>query len=283
MFLTSAAQAAVLEDLERLTAYGSPGPRRLDRQEVRARQPHVRPEVIGGVLAPEERYVRPETLVAGLAARLRARYVEIREGAEVIGFHRRKDRITAARTARGDVEGDVEGDQFLLATGAWSAALGRTLGIRLPIQAGKGYSITIADPAMQFSEPLYLDEARVAISPFTGALRVGGAMELSGANSVLDARRLDAIRAGTRRYLRHWPAGSAETVWVGMRPITPDGLPIIGRIPEYENLYAATGHGMYGVTLAPATAVAVAEIMAGGRPPFDLTPFRPERFGMRAG
>lgn len=274
LFLTRPAREAVLEDLERLTVHGYPGPQRIDAAEVREMLPQVRPEVLGGILAPEERHVRPETLVAGLVGRLRAMGVEIREGIEALGLLRRGDSVTALRTSRED----IEGDQFLLAAGAWSAALGRRLGLSLPIQAGKGYSITIADPGMEFPGPVYLDEARVAISPFTGALRIGGTMELSGVNTTLDPRRLDAIRAGARRYLHRWPAGSAEEEWVGMRPLTPDGLPVIGRIPAYDNLYVATGHGMYGVTLAPATAAALAALTSGDPPPFDIAPFRPERF-----
>lgn len=274
LFRTPGALEAVAQDLERLTAHGYAPSVRLGRGEVRDLVPAA-PDVVGGVLAPEERHLRPETLASGLAIRLRAMGVEVREGVEVTGMRRDRGAVRALRTS----EGEVAGDQFLLTPGAWSGRLGYLLGIRLPVQAGKGYTITITDAEMHLPGPVYLDEARVALTPFAGALRVGGTMELAGADLRVSRRRVDAIRDAFQSYLGRWPAGRGEAVWAGLRPLTPDGLPLLGRIPAYDNLYVATGHGMYGVTLAPASASAVAALMMDGAPSFDLTPFRPDRFG----
>lgn len=278
LFLTREALEGVAQDLERLTAHGYAPSLPLDPREVRDLVPDAVPGVVGGVLAPEERHVRPETLVAALAVRLRAMDVEIREGIGVTGMRRERQAVQALHTT----QGEIVGDRFLLAAGAWSGRVARSLGVRLPLQAGKGYTITITDAGLRIPGPVYLDEARVALSPFDGALRVGGTMELSGLDARIDRRRLDAVRSAFRRYLGRWPAGREERVWAGLRPLTPDGLPLLGRIPAYDNLYVATGHGMYGVTLAPATGEAIASLMLEASAPFDLAPFRPERFSPRS-
>jgi D-amino-acid dehydrogenase len=106
-------------------------------------------------------------------------------------------------------------------------------------------------------------------------------MEFSGFNTDVRRRRVDAIRAGSGRYLRGWPGGREETLWAGLRPLTPDGLPVLGKLPGYSNVFVATGHGMLGITLAPSTATVMAQLLRAGDPGIDLTPFRPDRFTRR--
>lgn len=274
LFLSRTAQEEVLRDLTTMVTYDYPRPQRLDRHEIREIEPRVCPEVAGGIMVAQERHVRPESLVAGLVRRLRQLGVEMRAGVEVTGVRVRGRSVAAVTTT----QGEVAGDQFLVAAGAWSGRLAAHIGFRLPIQAGKGYTITIESPAWQPAHALYLDEARVAWSPFTGVLRIGGTMEFSGLNMDLNPRRLDAIRQAAARYLREWPLGAQETAWVGMRPLTPDGLPVLGQVPGYDNLFVATGHGMLGITLAPATAIGMAQLMCTGDSDIDLTAFRPDRF-----
>jgi D-amino-acid dehydrogenase len=151
-------------------------------------------------------------------------------------------------------------------------------GFRLPVESGKGYSITIKRPQMQLAHPIYLGEAKVGVSPFVDSLRVAGTMELSGLSEEINSRRLAAIRRSIQRFLRGWPAGEGEVAWAGMRPLMPDGLPALGRAPGVENLFVATGHSMLGVTLAPSTGRAMAQLMCDGRTTADLGPFNPGRF-----
>jgi D-amino-acid dehydrogenase len=174
--------------------------------------------------------------------------------------------------------GEIEADAFVIATGAEAAALSRQCGTSLPLQAGKGYSVTIDRPRLEVRYPLYLGDAKIGITPFGGALRVAGTMELSGINLTLDARRLEALERATERDLPGALAGEGRESWVGMRPITPDGLPILGRLPRSENVFVATGHQMLGVTLAPSTGKAMAELIAEGESSVDLEPFSPARF-----
>lgn len=241
----------------------------LSAHEVREREPALGPDVVGGFLVAGERHVRPETLVAALAEHL-ARDPDVTfVRTRATGLIARGGRVVAARTA----EGDVVGDAFLLAAGAWSGVLGG-----LPVQGGKGYSVTVEAPALRLRQPVYLDEARVACSPFDGALRLAGTMELSGLDAGPDPRRVAAMTRASERYMPGWRNGRRTTAWAGLRPVTPDGLPVIGRLPDYENAFVATGHAMLGVTLAPATAAAVAELMCGGDAQADLRPFDPARF-----
>ena len=278
LFMSRDARDAVRRGLDFMAAGSDGAPRGLERDEVREMEPHVRPEVAAGIFVAQERHVRPESLVAGLVRRLQEIGVTVQAGGEVSGVRRRGRSVTAMATGTGDVGGDL----FLLAAGAWSGRLARSMGVHLPIQAGKGYSITIEHPAWQPAHALYLDEARVAWSPFDGQGRVGGTMEFSGLNTDVHRRRLDAIRAAAGRYLRDWPTGAGETEWAGLRPLTPDGLPVLGRMPGYDNVFVATGHGMLGVTLAPSTAVVMRQLLRTGVCDIDLEPFRPGRFGPSA-
>ncbi len=283
-FLGRAALEHVGADLERMRRYGYEPAETLTAHEVRDLEPLLSANVIGGIVAGRERHVRPESLVAGFVERLSALGVDLRGGTEVTGFRRRGPMSTSDRRAAGGIgavetsTGAIDTDRVVVAAGAWSGQLVRHLGFRLPLQAGKGYSITLEQPDAQLGRPLYLDEARVAVSNFDGALRLAGTMELSGLNAGLNARRVGAIRRSADRYLVGWRRALGERVWVGMRPLTPDGLPVIGAVPGADNVYLATGHGMLGVTLAPATAVALAELMVTGRRSAALSPFDPARF-----
>ena len=239
-----------------------------------AMEPSLSPRVRGGVFASDEYHVQPATLCTGLVERLRERGAALHTGLEVTGGDSRGGRLTAVQTSAGAFEGDV----FLMAAGAWSGRLARRFGFRLPVEAGKGYSVTITQPAVRPTRPLYLYEWRVGASPFDGGLRLGGTMELSGNNARIPRSRITAIRRAAELYCPGSETGEAQLEWTGMRPLTPDGLPAIGRAPGWDNLYVATGHAMLGVTLAPVTGLAVAELMTGASSSFDLRPFDPARF-----
>ncbi len=272
LFLSRTEMDHELEALRRIPAYATLT--LLSGDEVRDLEPGVSRAVACGFLAAEERYVRPETLTAGLAKRLAEQQVAVRPRVAVTGLRRRGRTVAAAETS----EGAVEAERFLIAAGSWSAALARQAGARLPIQAAKGYSITIRNPALRPRHALELSEAKVACSGYKEALRLAGTLEFSGINTDLDPRRVRAIRRAADRYLVDWRRGDGEVEWVGMRPMAPDGLPVIGRLPGLENAFIATGHGMLGITLAPATATAVAELMCTGRSSVDLSAFDPARF-----
>ena len=274
VFTSEEALQYTLDELRAMERYGYSSPPVLDGDSVRDAEPALTEAVVGGMLVESERHVRPELLTTGLSRRLAEFGTSLRSETEVTGVERQGSRMTSVVTTGGD----VPGDHFLIAGGAWSASLARMAGFHLPVQSGKGYSVTITEPAVRLRRPLYLGEAKLGVTPFRNALRIAGTMELGGISEALDPRRLDAIRAAADRFLIGWRQGKNEEEWTGMRPVTPDGLPAMGRAPGYDNLYVATGHAMLGVTLAPATGVVMAELIHSGKTDVDLRPFDPNRF-----
>ncbi len=280
LFLSEAAMRHALNDLTDPDQLGYRLPKPLSGDEIRRLEPAISDAVAAGFHVEEDRHLRPEAFTSGLVRWLTERGVEFQTGAEILGGIRQGKRLTAITTS----QGAIEGEQFVLAAGAWSGLLARKLGFDLPVQAGKGYSITLQNPTFKIQRPLYLDEAKVGCTPFNGALRLAGTMELSGVNSDLHPQRLRAIRRAASRYFKADVGGaehggqSDQSVWMGLRPLTPDALPAIGRAPGFDNLYLATGHQMLGVTLAPATATVVADLICAGRTDLDLRAFDPARF-----
>ncbi len=265
------------EGLELMRQFGYQKPVEISGSELHDFEPALTDVVVAGLWVREERHVRPETLTAGLVKWLSDRGVTLLSGVEVTGIRRNGRIVTHVDT----VDGPLEADSVLIAAGAWSGQVAQLAGVNLPMEAGKGYNVTVKNPTLKMQHATYFSEVRVACSPFDNALRVSGTMELSGVNTTFDPRRLDAIRRGADRCLGDWSRGSGETSWVGMRPMLPDGLPAIGRAPGYNNLFMATGHAMLGITLGPATGAAIAGLMTSEADVPDLTAFDPGRFARR--
>ena len=230
--------------------------------------------VVAGLHAQIDRFVRPEELTAGLAESLRADGVEIREGCELTGLARQNGAI-ALETATGR----ELADRVVVAAGLPTARLLRRVGVRVPLVGARGYSVTLAGRGTPPRHALYLAEAKLGLSPFAGGVRIAGVFEL-GARTT-DAPRDAGTRliAAARPYLGGWSpdADAPLEAWAGLRPATPDGLPLIGALPGLEGAYLATGHGMLGVTLAPATAALLAPLVLEGRAAPELAPFDPAR------
>jgi len=263
-----------VEDLKNLEPFGYRPPTRLTAEELHELEPALSDDVEVGLHVTEERHVRPESLNQGLLKRVKELGVEVRTDTEVVGADRRNGRLTAVKTRAGS----IEGDHFVVAAGAWAAPLGRVFGYKVPLQAAKGYSVTFDRPTVKINHPLYLGEVSVGVTPYDGGFRLAGTLELSGINERLDRRRVGAIRRNAEKYLPGVSQGGAGEEWVGMRPLTPDGIPLIGRVPGADNIYMATGHAILGMTLAPATAAVIAELIMKGESTMDLTPFDPGRF-----
>lgn len=147
------------------------------------------------------------------------------------------------------------------------------------MEPGKGYSILMRRPAVCPAGPLALAEARVAVTPWKEKLRLAGTLELAGLDLSINRRRVDAILRAGGQYLKNFRAADIEEAWAGLRPLSFDGLPIIGRSSHYENLYLATGHGMLGMTGAAATAHLITNLVMKEKPCIDPAPFSPARCG----
>jgi D-amino-acid dehydrogenase len=275
VFRDARALATSLEEHRALSGHGYGEPEVLSADEIRRREPALSGTVIGGYIVREEYHVRPETLIDGYASRLAAMGVEVRSGVRVSCLLHEHGRMVGVETSNGV----IDADEVLVAAGARSGELLETVGLSLPMTAGKGYSITFSDQVVRVNRPLYLGGTKVACTPFSGATRMAGTMELSGINERLDRRRLDAIRRGIAPYFHQSLEAAHGAEWVGMRPLTPDGLPIIGPIAGRRGLSVATGHAMLGITMAPLTGEAIADLMTGVVDPASLRAFDPSRFG----
>jgi D-amino-acid dehydrogenase len=246
----------------------------LDGAEVRRREPAVNDSIVGGVFHGRDARLRPERYLESLATRVREAGGEIREGTTVLGFERAGGRVAKVRTTGGT----FAARDIVLALGAWSPKLASQLGLDLPIQPGKGYSITFPHPARAPRLPLVLKERMVCVTAWDSGLRLGSTMEFAGYDERLNRVRLDALVRAAREYLVEPPAAPAVEEWYGWRPMVHDDLPIIGRAPAASNLMLATGHGMLGVTESAITARLVADLVTGREPAIDPTPYRPTRF-----
>lgn len=247
----------------------------LDGDACRSREPALNDSVIGGHFHPGDAQLRPDRYASELARVVREAGGSIREHCEVHGLHTAGGHISAIDSTAGL----LSADEVLMALGAWSPLLGKRLGLRLPIQPGKGYSITYRSPSRVPQLPLVLKERSVCVTAWPSGYRLGSTMEFSGYNVNLNRRRLDALRRGAAEYL-HEPEGPLiEEEWYGWRPMTPDDLPIIGRSARWPNLTLATGHGMLGVSLSAITGQLIAELLCGREPALNLQPFSPSRFG----
>jgi D-amino-acid dehydrogenase len=247
----------------------------LDAAALAALEPALdRARVGAGLHARVDRFVRPEQLTAGLAERLRAEGVEIHEGCEVRTLAR-SDGGWALETT----SGPVAAQRLVVAAGLPTAPLLRRLGVRVPLMGARGYSVTVAGRGTPPRHALYLAEAKLGLSPFDDGVRVAGVFELGASNDDVSPAVGERLLAAARPYLAGWqpdPDGPVEA-WAGLRPATPDGLPLIGALPGLDDIYLATGHGMLGVTLAPATADLLAPLVLEGRAAPELTPFDPAR------
>ena len=262
-----------LEEARLLSEYGLRS-ETLDAAAARARVPFLRDIVHGAVHFPDDAHFDPALFVRGLAARAAAAGAVFLPRTEVTGFSLSGRRIAAVKTPAGD----FAADEIVLATGSWSPGVARELGLRIPIQPAKGYSLTLASPPTPPALPLLLMESKIAVTPLGPRLRLAGTLELAGLDLSINERRVDAIRSGAREWLDGLGGLPELEVWRGLRPCTPDGLPLLGRPAAFDNLVLATGHAMVGMSLGPVTGKLAAQIASGETPDADLALLHPDRF-----
>lgn len=242
---------------------------------VRERYPGLRCSVAGAYFFPDDSHVDPCRFTQTVAELAAAAGATVLGGVEALTFTTvRPSGATVLTTA-----GEITAGQVVVAAGVWAPRLLRGLGLRLPIQAAKGYSIDY--PAVNgFGEtPVLMLEEGAVLTPLGDGLRVGGVLELSGTDMTVSPRRVAHMQGVAARAAGVPAATPMRRVWRDPRPLSPDGLPFIGRVPAWPNVIVAGGHSMHGLTLGPASGRLVAELAGGGRPAQDLTPFAPARFG----
>ena len=275
VYLTAAGLRRAEEEAEAIAARGF-RVRVLSGDEARELEPALSAEVRGALLVEGQAVGDCFAFVRSLGEGLARRGVRVLPG-RVVRRVLVRGRAVRGVLASGPDE-EFPADLVVLAAGAWTPALARPLGIPLPLEPAKGYSCTVDPGPAGLRLPVLAEELRVAITPLDGRLRVGGTLELAGFEERLDARRYGAVLRSAARVLREPPDLRRGEAWYGFRPLTADGLPVIGATGRVEGLLLATGHGTLGFTQAPATGKAVAEIASGRRPSVPIEAFRPDRF-----
>lgn len=233
-------------------------------------------DIAGSVYFPQDCHLDPAKLLNDLSARLRENGATFRWNCPVNHWDTRNGQIQSAITS----EGRIEGDEFVIAGGAHSPWLADRLGLHLPMQAGKGYSLTVPTPPQRPKICCILTEARVAVTPIGRQLRFGGTMEIAGNDRSISTERVQGIIESATRY---FPAirdrdFAGVAPWTGLRPCSPDGLPYIGRTSRANNLIVATGHAMLGLSLAPVTGHLVASLVANRSSELDSALLSPDRY-----
>jgi D-amino-acid dehydrogenase len=248
----------------------------LDAKATAALDPAVTMDVCGSVFFAKDCHLLPGRFIAAIEVELVKLGVEMLWETEVLGFEEESQVLRAVKTSRGQ----VEGQELVLCGGVWSAELAKELSLKIPMQAGKGYSLTLTDPKQLPELCSICTEARLAVTPMDGSLRVGGTMEMAGTDESITPRR---VRGITQAFPDYFPAFSASDFagvkpWSGLRPVSPDGMPYIGRTQLWKNLTIATGHAMMGLSLAPASGKIVADVLSGEKSPVVLDLMSPDRF-----
>jgi D-amino-acid dehydrogenase len=253
--------------------FGLPA-KRFDGDSLVSLEPALRPGLAGGWLYETDAHLRPDRLMAEWRRVLESRGVGILEAQGVQEIEQNQGKARAMITSQGKLQADA----FVFATGAWTPLLSRQLGCRIPIEPGKGYSITMLRPARCPTFPLIFEEHRVAVTPMQSGYRLGSTMEFAGYDASLNRKRLQLLKDGASHYLHQPFCEPIVEEWCGWRPMTPDSLPIIDRSPAFANVWIAAGHNMLGLSMAPATGRLVAELLSSQPPHLDARPYRVGRF-----
>jgi len=251
--------------------------RQLDGEELRAREPALSASVRGGFHYPEARSLDPYAFLLAVAWEAQADGARLTEGTAVETVVTESGRARGVRTA----EGDIDASAVILATGAYSPDLYRALGCPLPVIPAKGYHVDrpFEDPGTpRLDTACLLVETSVFCTPMPGRLRLAGTLEFSGINDDMRRRRLEQLTRGARPFLEGLDDGPPSSEWCGLRPCTPDGLPVVGPVPGWEGVFAATGHAMLGLTFGPVTGELVADLVVDGRASMPIEGLDPARF-----
>ena len=273
VYETEQSYAAGIAEAEDLLAHGIKS-QVMTADEARDFEPALSERVAGGVFYPDEAQCDPERFMIAISKAAVERGAVLCTRAEVLGAEVSRDRVVRLDTTIGE----LRPGQVVVANGAWTVELSRRLGLPIPVEGGKGYHVDLHPAQTDPRVPVYIQEARVIATPYDDRLRLAGTLQLTGLSMRLDEVRVRATLQSGMRTLRELNAGRVKGVWRGIRPCTPDGLPILGRSDRIRNVVFATGHAMKGLHLAPETGRVLSQVLLGDEPGRDLTPFSPDRF-----
>ena len=246
----------------------------LSKEEVQKIEKNIALNIKGAVYYHSDAHMTPNNFMQQLKTYLKNNGVSILGNEEVVDVITSDDKVTAIKTTNLQ----IKSDEFVIATGSWSQNFTKKLGIKIPIQAGKGYSIN-TQKETNITIPAILMEAKVAVTPMDGFTRFAGTMEIGGINHKIDPKRVNAIANAAEEFYPNVKINQQEkeAAKCGLRPLSPDGLPYIGKSSKCKNVTFATGHAMMGWSLGPATGKLVSEIISDKKTRLGLNPFHPDR------
>ncbi|MEY2446327.1 MAG: D-amino-acid dehydrogenase [Ilumatobacteraceae bacterium] len=262
--------------LQPMVEFGARIPDRVvDGDELRRLAPAITDHIRAGLVMPGDRSIDPRRYVDSIIAILKARDVRIMENTTVSQVMSSGDRVQALQVSGGT----VDGDEYVLTAGAGSRLLAKQFDLRLAVIPGQGYNVGLpTSPGLQ--QPVIFEEVHAVATPFEDRIRLGGTMEFGGDHPPFDPRRIEAIIESMRKFLDlDWD--NRFDTWAGSRPMSADGLPFMGRPKRWRNVVVGAGHGMFGLTLAAPSGVAISELIMTGRTSSDITAFDPDRSALR--
>ncbi|HWI92864.1 MAG TPA: FAD-dependent oxidoreductase [Flavisolibacter sp.] len=248
----------------------------LNKEKVQQLEPETELDILGAVHYRCDAHLYPNKLVPQLIQHLQSSGVNVETGSRVKRIIAERGQIKKVITSNNEHEADV----FVLASGAWLSELAKTIGLKIPLMPGKGYTFTYDHPQKKLNVPAILCEARVAITPMNGHMRYGGTMEIGAPNKKINLNRVQGIVESVSKYFPgiKLDMPGEKDIWYGFRPCSPDGLPYIGRSSKIQNLFIAGGHSMMGLSLGPATGKIIADLANDQKTEVDISAFDPERY-----
>ena len=250
----------------------------LDHVALQNKEPQTKINGLGAVYFKSDAHLYPNKLMQQLLAHLKEVGVDIRTNEEVISFEKNNGSIRKVFTD----QAVYDADEVVIASGSWSRELAEKIDLKLPLVAGRGYSVTLEDSPYTINHPSVLVEGRVALTPMDGnKIRFGGTMEITSTNTAPRMNRVEGLLNAVKRFYPEFiiPVPPVEKIWYGFRPCSADGLPYLGRTSNWKNMVMATGHSMLGLSLGAASGKLVNEIVNEEKLSMDIRPFDPDRFG----
>lgn len=246
----------------------------LNKEDLKVLEPETEIDAIGATIYKCDSHTTPHEFMNNMKTYLLSKGVKIHSHEEVVDLKIKEGVIKRVTTTKAL----YEGDEFILSAGSWTGLVAKKLGMKLLLQAGKGYRINV-ERETKISYPAILAEAKVAVTPMNGFTRIAGTMEINSINNEINPVRVKAIAKAAHDFYPEVTIGVNElkTASSGLRPLSPDGLPYIGRTQNCSNLTIATGHAMMGWTMATGTGKLVSEIVSDRKASLDLRPFSPDR------
>ena len=275
LYATQAGYQHAAEDIKLLRDLGLEAVD-MDRNQVSEKLGGVDTSAIAGTYFPGDAHLAPADFVTGLASKAKDLGVDIKTHTKVRSFKRKGKEIVAVETDN-DM---IHADQFVLAAGSWSPEIANTLGLNIPIQAAKGYSVSYQRPEKSLKMPVMLSEAKTAVTPMGNILRVGGTLELVGMDLSINQKRVESLVQAAKTFFPKIDFDNLPIIktWAGLRPTTPDGLPLVGRPKGFDNLVIAAGHSMMGISTGPGTGLLVTQEITGENRFMTTKMFDPNRF-----